>query len=363
MKKVAIVYDRVNKWGGAERVLLALHDIFPDAHLYTSVYDKKGAPWAKAFPKVHTSFLQKVPLARKYHELLATLMPLAFKSFDLSGHDIVISVTSESAKGVRVSKKTLHICYCLTPTRYLWSHHDIYFKNPTLRFFSRPAVKYLRKWDKKAAKNPNVIVGISTEVKDRIKKYYKREAEIIFPPVEIKKSSGRNKPNKGNYYLLVGRLDFGYKKVELAIEAFNKLKKPLVIVGEGRGKKKLMGMSGKNIKFAGFVPDKKLAGYYKGAKALIMPQEEDFGIVAVEAQMHGVPVIAFKKGGATDTVIPGKTGIFFNEQKPDSLISAVKRFEKKTFDKKEILLNAQRFSKARFKKELLALINKSYTRI
>lgn len=347
MLKVAIVYDRVNKWGGAERVLLALHEIFPKAPLYTSVYDQKKASWAKVFPEIHTSFLQKFPFAKQNHEFFAPLMPFAFESFDFSDFDLVVSVTSESAKGIRTGADTRHVCYCLTPTRYLWSHRREYLGG-IFGIMSKPFVNYLLKWDKKASKRPDVIIGISTEVKNRIKKYYNREAEIIFPPVNVK----RQKPGIGKYYLVVSRLDFGYKKVDLAIRAFNKLKKPLVIVGTGREEKKLRKMAKRNIKFAGKVSEAELSNYYKNAKALVMPQEEDFGIVAVEAQAHGIPVIAFGKGGAADTVIPGKTGIFFDSQKPESLIHAVERFEKKRFVVDNLYTNAQRFSKEVFKEQL-----------
>src|SRR3990167_10742564 len=179
--KVAVVYDRVNKWGGAERVLLALHEMFPDAPLYTSVYDERNAPWAKVFPRVYTSFLQKFPFAKSNHEFLALLMPLAFELFNFDEYDLVISVTSEAAKGIITKPETLHICYMLTPTRYLWSHYDLYFKNPILRFISKPAVNYLRNWDKIAAQRPDKIIAISTEVQRRIKKYYGRESDIVFP--------------------------------------------------------------------------------------------------------------------------------------------------------------------------------------
>jgi glycosyltransferase involved in cell wall biosynthesis len=366
--KVAIIYDRVNKWGGAERVLLALHEIFPDAPLFTSVYDPKSAPWAKVFPEVKTSFLQKIPFTKGNHEFLAPLMPFAFESFDFSNFDFVISVTSEAAKGIKVGGRTRHICYCLTPTRYLWSHHNLYFKNPALRFLSRPVIWYLRKWDKKAAERPDVIVAISTEVRDRIKKYYRRDSQIIFPPVgksEIRnpksETSTKSEILNSKYYLLVSRLDYGYKKVGLAIEAFNRLGKLLVIVGTGREKKKLVKQAAKNIKFVGQVSEKKLAEYYKNAEALIMPQEEDFGMVAVEAQSFGVPVIAFKKGGAADTVIPGKTGIFFEEQRPESLMDTVRRFEKKKFIAQNLYTNVGKFSKKNFKKKILDLISKYNT--
>ena len=168
--RTALVYDRVNKWGGAERVLLALHEIFPDAPLYTSVYDPVRAPWAKVFPEIKTSFLQKFPFAKSNHEFFPLLMPLAFESFDFSGFDLVISVTSEAAKGIRTKPQTLHICYLLTPTRYLWSHYDQYFANPILRVMAKPLINYLRKWDKVAASRPDRIISISTEVKSRVKK-------------------------------------------------------------------------------------------------------------------------------------------------------------------------------------------------
>src|SRR5258708_5823333 len=183
--KTAIVYDRVNKWRGAERVLLALHEIFPDASLYTSVYSKENASWAKVFPEIKTSFLQKIPFAKNNHEFLAPLMPFAFSSFNFDKYDLVISVTSEFAKNIQV-KNGKHICYCLTPTRYLWSGYEEYFKNKYLKLVTKPLVNYLRKMDKKAAKKPDVMIAISTEVKKRIKKYYRRDSRIIFPPVDIR---------------------------------------------------------------------------------------------------------------------------------------------------------------------------------
>lgn len=354
MRKVAIVYDRVNKWGGAERVLLALHKIFPKAQLFTSVCDLNLAPWAKVFPEIRTSFLQKIPFARSNHEFFAILMPFAFGSLDLSEFDIVISVTSEAAKGVKIRSNALHVCYCLTPTRYLWSHYNEYFKNPLFKAISKPFVNWLRKWDKKAAKRPDIMIAISSEVRDRIKKYYGRDSKIIFPPVSFHKHSFKVKKQK--YFLLVSRLDYGYKKVELAIEAFNKLKKPLVIVGTGRQEKKLKSMAKKNIKFVGRVSEKELDRYYQNARALIMPQEEDFGIVAVEAQAHGTPVIAYEKGGACDTVIEGKTGVFFGEQTTESLIYAVKKFDKMKFIGNNLYTNAKRFSFQEFKKEFSRIL-------
>lgn len=358
--KIAIVYDRVNKWGGAERVLLALHEMFPDAPLYTSVYDEKNAHWANVFSEVKTSFLQKFPFAKSNHEFLAPFMPLAFESFDFSGFDLVISVTSEAAKGVRVKPGTMHVCYCLTPTRYLWSHHEEYFKNIPFKGFLKPLLNYLKKWDLAAAQRPDLVIGISTEVQSRIKKYYKRDSVIVYPPVNVKPVSQRSKT--GKYYLIVSRL-VKYKKVDLAVDAFNKMGKQLVIVGLGRQGRSLKRKAKKNIKFVGQVTEQELKNYYLGAKALIMPQEEDFGIVAIEAQSLGVPVIAFKKGGAIDTVIPEKTGVFFEEQKPESIVEAVKRFEKIRFVVDNLYTNAGRFSKEVFKTNILKHLSEINSKI
>jgi len=365
--KTAIVYDRVNKWGGAERVLLALHELFPEAPLYTSVYDKDKAPWVKVFPKVIPSFLQKIPGANSRHEWLAAMMPIAFETLDFTGYDLVISVTSEAAKGIITRPPTLHICYCLTPTRYLWSHYDDYFKGRYFKGITRPIVSYLRAWDKVAAQRPDVMVGISTTVKERIKKYYGRESELIYPPVDVERFQNSKtlklkiiknlKLKNKNYYLIVSRL-VPYKKVDLALDAFAELGLPLVVVGTGSEEKKYKSkFKFKNITFRGFVEDE-LPGLYRGARAFIHPQEEDFGIGAVEAQAAGVPVIAYKKGGSLDTVIEGKTGLFFDSQTVESLVSVVRRFDDSNHRSNmriECVKNAQRFSKGRFKKDFLDL--------
>lgn len=348
--KVAIVYDRVNKWGGAERVLLALHELFPDAPLYTSVYDSKNAPWAKVFPSVKTSFLQKIKFLRNKHELLAYLMPIAFESFDFDNYDLVISVTSEAAKGILTKPGTKHICYMLTPTRYLWSGYETYFKSPLLRLFSYPIISYLRNWDKVAACRPDQIISISNEISSRVKKYYNRESEVIFPPVTLERESKVN-PANGDYYLVVSRL-VPYKKVDIVINAFNRLNYPLIIVGVGSEKERLERLANSNnIKFVGSVSDQKLTEYYANCKAFIFPQDEDFGLTAVESQSFGKPVIAFKAGGAIDTVIENKTGVFFNEQIWQALYAAIEKFEKLSFDSKIIIRNAQKYSFERYKKE------------
>ena len=372
--KTAIVYDRVNKWGGAEKVLIALHEIYPDAPLYTSVYSPEKAPWAKVFPKVIPSFMQKLPILKNYHELLGWLTPIAYETFNFDEYDLVISVTSEAAKGIITKPKTLHICYCLTPTRYLWSGYEEYLRNPPrnlswiplYKYISKPFLFYTKYWDYIAAQRPDVMVGISTAVKTRIKKYYERESELIYPPVDTKKYEIRNtkyEKIKPGYYLITGRL-VPYKKIDLAIEAFIELGYPLVVVGTGSEEKKYKSKYKfkKNIIFKGFVSDEELVGLYQGAKAFIHPQEEDFGITAVEAQAAGIPVIAYKKAGALDTVVEGKTGVFFKEQTIESLIKAVKYYDDSNHRSKQpqnCINNAKQFSKERFIKEFKALVDKN----
>lgn len=352
--KVALVYDRVNKWGGAERVLLALHEMFPRAPLFTAVYNPETAPWAKVFPKIHTSFLQNFPLARTRHDLYAALMPVAFELFNFDEYDLVISVTSEAAKGIITKPTTRYICYCLTPTRYLWSGYDFYFRNPTVRFFAEPMVSYLRKWDKIAAKRPDIIVGISKTVASRIERYYERETPVVYPPVQLQPKA--SVPQE-DYFLVVSRL-VPYKRVDLAVRVFNRLKWPLVIVGTGSEEEKLRRIAKGNIHFAGEVNDVGLVRLYTGCKAFIAPQEEDFGIAIVEAQAAGKPVIAYRGGGATETVVEGKTGIFFDQQSVKSLLTTVRQFEPELFKPEDCKKNAEQFSKERFKREFARIVRR-----
>ncbi len=357
--KVALVYDRINKWGGAERVLLSLHELFPDADLYTSVYNKEKARWAKVF-SIFPSFLQEFPFAKEAHEFYPLLMPAAFESFHFDTYDLVISVTSEAAKGIITKPQTLHICYCLTPTRYLWSGYQEYFTTPIARILSFPAISYLRKWDKMASSRPDYFIAISKEVKGRIKTFYNRETEIIHPPValiEVKPQQKRKK-KKGEYYLVVSRL-VHYKRVDLAIEACNKLQIPLKIVGSGSELEKLKRIAGATVEFIGVVTDEELASLYNGAKALLFPGVEDFGIVMAESLGFGTPVIAYKKGGAVDIIEHEKSGILFPHQTVDSLIKAIKQAEKKKFLASDLKKRAQLFSSTQFKRKMKVYIDQS----
>lgn len=371
-----MIYDRVNKIGGAERVLLALHEIFPRAPLFTAVYDPPGAPWAKVFPKVIPSFLQNFPLAKKHHEAYPWLMPLAFESFCFDEYDLIISVTSEAAKGIITKPKTLHICYCLTPTRYLWQSYWDYFKNPVWRWLSQPVVVKLRLWDQIASQRPDVYLAISNNVAQRIKKYYGREAEVIYPPVMFPESHLRGAPStcggvpsppigglltsevKKRYFLIVSRF-VPYKRIDIAIEAFNKLGLPLKIVGSGVEERRLKQMAKENIEFLGQnLTDSQLLFYYQNCRAIIFPGEEDFGLVPIEAQACGKPVIAYKAGGVLESVIEGKTGEFFSPQTPEALIKMVKQFKDDKYKFDDCQRNAQRFSQKIFIKNFKEFIKK-----
>ena len=363
--KVALVYDRVNKWGGAERVLLALHKIFPDAPLYTSVYDKKHALWAKVF-RVKTTFLQKIPFAKNHHDLLAPLMPIAFETFNFDAYDVVISVTSEAAKGIVTKPGTLHICISLTPTRYLWSGYDDYFKNKVLRFVATPVVWLLRKWDFAAAQRPDAYIAISKEVARRVQKFYKKTASVIYPPIGLEKKR-LPKLQHNDYFLIVSRL-VPYKRIDIAIEACNSLQLPLKIVGTGSQEQYLKSIAGKTVEFVGRLTDDELIKYYNNCCAFLFPGLEDLGLTVLEAQQYGKPVIAYKAGGAKETIIEGKTGEFFTPQTSGALTKKLQMLVKKRkirlgSTKKNpyytyCLKNAKQFNQAKFKKELVAFIKK-----
>lgn len=373
-----MVYDRVNKIGGAERVLLALHEIYPQAPLYTAVYDPKGAPWAKVFPKVIPSFLQKFPFGKSHHEIYPWLMPLAFESFCFDEYDVVISVTSEAAKGIITKPKTLHICYCLTPTRYLWQSYWEYFGNPIWCLLTKPLIVRLRLWDQIASSRPDTYIAISENVAGRIKKYYRRDSVVIYPPVDTLKFHPRGvsprlrrgpSPPKGglltsevstSYFLVVSRL-VPYKRIDIAVEAFNKLGLPLKIVGSGVEEKKIRGTAKKNIEFLGQnLTDSQLLSYYQNCRAIIFPGEEDFGLVPIEAQACGNPVIAYRAGGVLESVIAGETGEFFSPQTPEALIKVVKQFKDNKYKSENCQRNAEKFSREVFKEKWQKFVEKKW---
>jgi len=373
-KKIAIVYDWIDKWGGVERVLLTLHEMFSEADFYTSYFDQETASWAKDL-KIKMSFLQKFPGFIKKNRILSfPFYPFAFESFDFSNYDLVISVTSSFAKSIITKPGTRHLCYLLTPTRYLWSHQKDYLRNQLVGYLLGGYLALVKKWDWVAGQRPDKIISISETVKKRCLKYYKRESEVIYPGFDInywknikdqiskiKETDQISKILRNKkYFLVISRLE-PYKKIDLVVKVFNKLKDVLVIVGEGTEEKKLKKMAGKNIIFLSKLSDEELGSLYLNAQALIMSQEEDFGYVSLEAQFFGCPVIAYKKGGALETVIDGKTGIFFANQNERSLRKAIERFNKIRYNLKNKIRelgmkNIERFSKEKFIDNFLKIL-------
>lgn len=368
--KVALVYDRVNKWGGAERVVIALRKIFPDAPLFTSVYKQDKASWARKIP-VFNSFLQRIPFAAEHHEAFGFLMPIAFESFNFDEYDLVISVTSEAAKGIITKPSTFHLSIILTPTRYLWSGYMDYFSNDIFRVLTYPIVAYLRMWDRIASRRPDKLIAISETVKSRIKKYYDLESEIIYPPLMIKsiklkassiklKNQELRTNNQKPYFLVVSRL-VPYKRIDLAVKTATKLGIPLKVIGTGNELAKLKSFAGPTVEFLGYIADSELKNYYSNAKALIFPGVEDFGLTMVEAQAFGKPVIAYKAGGAQEIIIEGKTGIFFDKQNVASLSQVLKSFRSSRYNREDCIKNSKRFSFEQFRRKILCLINENYT--
>jgi len=361
--RIALVHDYLNQFGGAERVLEAFCEIFPDAPIYTLIYDSKKMKGAFSGKKIRTSFLQKIPFAKSKHRIFPLLMPIAIEQFDFSDYDIVLSDSASFAKGIITKPETLHICYCHTPLRYAWDDSHKYIEEfglpKIIKRFIPFFMNYIRIWDKEAALRVDKFICNSNFVAKRIKKYYSRDAEIIYPPVDTKNFLPSPAKSWGSYFLMVGRL-LAYKRFDIAVRAFNELGKPLKIIGDGPEVKKLKKISNKNIEFLGEINREELKNYYQNCLALIFPQEEDFGIVPLEAMACGKPVIAYRGGGALESIKDGETGIFFNEQTVDSLIGAINRFHPEKFDAQTIRAHTMKFDKEIFKKNIKNFVEKSY---
>ena len=356
--KVAIVHEWLSVYGGSERVVEVLHELFPEAPIYTLVYDEDNMPERFKNYDIRTTFVQKLPFAKKKYPNYLPLMPRAFEELDLTEYDLVITSSSSCCKGVITRSDALNICYCYTPIRYVWEFYYGYTKDMRglKKWFISHVIHRIRMWDRLAADRVDYFVAISNYIQGRIHKYYRRESQVIFPPVNT--HLYQLAPEKKNFYLIVSRL-VTYKRVDLAIEAFNKLGLPLVIIGGGPEEKKLKAMAKENVTFLGRLSDEEIAGYYAESKAFIFPGEEDFGITPVEAQASGTPVIAYGRGGALDTVREGKTGVLFKEQTVESLCEAINQFETQgvEYSPQEIKAYSEAFSVRRFKEELVDYIN------
>jgi glycosyltransferase involved in cell wall biosynthesis len=350
--RVAIVCSWLNQYGGAERVLEVVHEMYPEAPIYTSIY------WPRALPEswrgwdVRPSPLDRCPFIHRHHQWFLPFYPYAFEHFDFSDYDLVLSITSAFAHGVVTRPGTLHVCYCLTPARFLWDYHS-YVRRENIGRLLRLAlpvpVHQLRLWDRAAADRVDEFLAISEAVRQRIGKHYRRPARVIYPPVEVNRFSVSREV--AEHYLVVSRL-VPYKRIDLAIEAFNRLELPLWIVGDGRDRPSLERMASSNIRFLGHVEDKEMGRLLATCRALVFPGEEDFGIAPLEAQAAGRPVVAYAAGGALETVKDGETGLLFHEQEPEALAHAVMRLQRLEIDPEVVREHAFRFDRALFERQL-----------
>lgn len=363
--RVAIFHDWLVNYGGAERVIESLNEIYPSVPVYTSVFLPDKLPSTFKKMKVHTSFLQKIPTVAKNYQKYLFLMPFAFENFKTDDFDVVLSSSHSCAKGILTRPSTLHICYCYTPPRYIWDFYHLYMNKlgKVSRYAGYVMMNYLRVWDFCAAQRVDHFIAISKTVANRILKYYRRESEVIYPPVDTSFFTPAQGKTADDYYLVVSRL-VPYKRVDIVIDAFNELKdKSLKVIGNGSEYNVLKRMKkSNNIEFINddYISDEKMRNYYRNCKALIFTAEEDFGIVPVEAQACGKPVIAYKAGGATETIIDGKTGCFFFSQTKEAIIEVIRMFESKTWNKEQIRENALLFDKRVFQDKIKKLIQEKY---
>lgn len=361
--KIALVHDwlaSAGGTGGAEKTLLAVKEIFPEAPIYTTVYNPERMSEKFSSYDIRTSFIQKLPLARTHYQFYLPLMPAAIENLNLDGYDIVISFNHSLAKGVITRPSTLHICYAYTPLRYAWDMYQTYLAGEEIprwqKIFIPFIFNYLRTWDVVSSFRVDKFVAISRHTARRLRKYYGVEAEVIYPPVEVDKFYVT--PEAGKFFLIVSRL-VSYKRLDLAVRAFNELGLPLIIIGQGLQARRLKRMAGPNIKFMDRQEDEVVRDHLSHCRALIFPGEEDFGITPVEAMASGRPVIAYHEGGALET-LSNDSGVFFHEATPLSLIQAVKNFDETKFSPPKLREKAFSFDKKVFQKNFLKMVEDSY---
>lgn len=357
---IALVHEFLVTWGGADLVVQKFGELYPAAPIYTAIHDRPAMEEYFRDREIFTSFLQKMPLATRKHRFYMPLFPLAFESFDLTSYDIVLSSHHMAAKSVITTSDTCHICFVHTPMRFAWEFFPHYMaefgalSRPLMRLFFH----YLRMHDVAASGRVDYYIANSHNTARRIRKHYRRESEVIHSPVIASNFHVSDRP--GDYYLVLSRL-VPYKRVDLAVEAFNRLGRKLVVVGDGPEKKRLKEMAGRNIEFVGFAPAEEVADYYANCRAFVFPGEEDFGITPLEAQASGRPVIAYGAGGALETVVEGKTGMFFEEQSAGALAAAVENFDDGDVDPAEIRRHAEGFDVEVFKKRINDFVRGKYS--
>jgi glycosyltransferase involved in cell wall biosynthesis len=355
--KIAIVHDFLNQYGGAERTVEALHEAFPDAPIFTTFFCPEDLPPVFARMDVRTSFMQRMPGLRKHFKKYLLLYPLAVRSWDLSGYDVILSSSSAFAKGGRVPPGALHVCYCYTPMRFAWDPAG-YLSRERMSWMLRaalaPALALLRWWDLRTSAGVHHFIAISTHIRDRIRRVYGRDAEVIYPPVDV--DAVPFAPRQGDYLLVVSRLN-AYKRIDLAVDACTRLGLPLVVAGDGPSREVLQGSAGPSVRFVGRVSDAERGRLLAECRAFIFPGEEDFGIAPVEAMAAGKPVVAFGAGGALETVVDGVTGLFFREPTVSSLSDALRRLEDVRFDPATLRTRAATFSKEIFQRRIRSAVS------
>jgi glycosyltransferase involved in cell wall biosynthesis len=357
--KLALVHDWLNQIGGAEDVLEHLVALYPGAPVITSMYAPHLMPDAYRAWDIRPSWMDRLPGIYQHHQRYLPLYPLTWQARRLNEYDVVLSNKSGFCHGVQLSPDTLHICYCLTPTRYIWDLQPYLQREQfgkSVRTAAQIVARLFRRWDYAAAQRVHHFIAISTEIQERIRRYYHRESTIIYPPAEVMSRFSLS-PVVEDYFLILSRL-IPYKRIDLAVQACTRLGLPLLVGGKGRDRDRLEAMAGPTVQFLGYVPDEDIPDLFARCRAFIFPGLEDFGITPVQAQAAGRPVIAFKGGGALDTVIPGKTGLFFEAQTAESLMKVLQTFEPQQFQPAVIRQHAEQFDSAVFNPAMSRIIDR-----
>ena len=358
--KIALMHEMLVKLGGAERVVKTLSDLYPKAPIYTLFNNSKITPWWFGERKIIPSELQKTYQWLNSPKFLLPFMAKEVEAFDFSKYDVVISSSSAFAHGIKTGKKTKHICYCHSPMRYAWDYTHEYTKDKSgfIQWLIAQLLHPIRQWDYQVADRPDRVIANSQHVKRRVEKYWRRKAQVIYPPVNVKRF--KMTPRHENYFFIVSALT-SFKRIDLAVRAFNKIKKKLIIIGDGAQRKHLETMAGPTIEFLGRKSDEEVKTYMEHCRAFIFPGEEDFGITPVEAMAAGKPVLAYGVGGVRETVQAGITGEFFEEQTVDSLLKGLTRLleNENSYDPKKIRKRAEKFDEAVFVKKMKALMKKT----
>lgn len=358
--RIAIVHDWLNQVGGAESVLENLVSLYPDAPVYTSIYRPEAMPAEYRQWDIRLSWMNRLPVVKRHHQPFLPLYPMAFEGLDLGAYDVVLSNKSGFCHGVITPPETLHVCYCLSPTRYVWRYHDYARREglgPLARLALAPLLSRLRVWDRVAADRVDRFVAISSEIQRRILKYYRRESEIIHPPVDTQRFAPSSLYD--DYFVVVGR-QVPYKRIDLAVQACTRLGLRLLVAGSGRDRARLESMAGPTVEFLGRVPDEQVPDLLARCRAFLFPGMEDFGIAPVEAMAAGRPVIAFASGGALETVVEGVTGVLFREQTVDSLCDALARFDADAYDPGAIRRHAEQYDVDVFRHKMAEYVARAW---